>query len=252
MKVRPVILAVATGAAAAAVSLGSYVALAWLRYGRPRADRRPRDDLLDRFLPDPDVDEYHSVTVHAPAALTYAVARDLDLMGPPVVKAVFWLRALPTLLRGRPFRPGGPRGLVEETLALGWGVLAEVPDRQLVVGSYTQPWHQEVTFHALAPEEFRAFAEPAQVKIVWTLAVEPLGADACRFVTRTRALPTDDEARRLFRRYWAPMSTGIVLIRRVVVPAVRREAERRALTGGRPRPPRQAHDADATPGGERP
>ena len=26
-----------------------------------------------------------------------------------------------------------------ETLGLGWGVLAEVPDRQIVVGAYTQP-----------------------------------------------------------------------------------------------------------------
>jgi hypothetical protein len=83
-----------------------------------------------------------------------------------------------------------------------------------------------VTFHPLPPEEFAGFDEPGYVKIVYTLAAEPLGPGRSRFVTRTRVVTTDPEARRRFRRYWAPMSAGILLIRYLSLPMVKREAER--------------------------
>ncbi len=41
-------------------------------------------------------------------------------------------------------------------------------------------------------------------------------------------LPTDDAARKKFRRYWRVFGMGIVLIRWLLLPALRREAERRA------------------------
>ena len=62
----------------------------------------------------------------------------------------------------------------------------------------------------------------------WTLCAEPIGPDDSIFVTRTRVTTTDSEARRLFRRYWAPMSAGIILIRYAGLPIVKRDAERRA------------------------
>jgi hypothetical protein len=66
------------------------------------------------------------------------------------------------------------------------------------------------------------------VKIAYTLGAEPLGPGRSRFVTRARVVTTDAEARRRFRRYWAPMSAGIILIRYMSLPMVKREAERRA------------------------
>ena len=214
------------------LAVSAYAGATWARYGHPHSDRRPRNELLDRFLPDPEVEEYHRIPVRAPADVTLAAARELDLMRSPVIRGIFLLRALPTLLRGRPFRPGGSRGLVEETLGLGWGVLAEEPGRQLVVGAYTQPWHQNVTFHALAPEQFAAFREPGYVKIVWTIEAEPVGSDRSVFTTRTRVVSTDPGARRRFRLYWAPMSVGIILIRHLHLPMVKREAQRRFREGG--------------------
>ena len=218
--------------AAALAGLGvagyaGYSALTWARYGNVDLERHPRDEMLERFMPDPEVDEYHSFTVDAPADITFSAAKDLDVQSSPLVKGIFWLRAIPSMLRGEPFRPGGPRGIVAETLAQGWGVLGEVPGREILVGAYTQPWHEDVTFHPLPPERFASFDEPGYVKIIWTLGAEPLGPKASRFVTRTRVVCTDDEARRRFRLYWAPMSAGIILIRYLGLPLVRRAAERR-------------------------
>jgi hypothetical protein len=111
-------------------------------------------------------------------------------------------------------------------------VLAEEPDWEIVVGAYTQPWHEQVIFHMLPPEQFAGFNQPGYVKIVWTLGAEPLGPNASLLVTRTRAVATDPQSRRRFRRYWAPMSAGIILIRYAALPRMRREAERRAAYAG--------------------
>jgi hypothetical protein len=223
-------------AGAGVLAYGVWSAIAWARYGHVHPERHPPDELLDRFIPDPEVDEYHQFEVGALAPITLAVAKGMDLQASPIIKGIFWLRAVPTLLRGQPSRHQDPRGLLEATLALGFGVLAQIPDREIVVGTYTQPWHQQVTFHPLPPQQFAAFDEPGYVKIVYTLAAEPLGPNRSRFVTRTRVVATDPQSRRRFRRYWAPMSAGIILIRYLSLPMVKREAERRARhpAGGQP------------------
>jgi uncharacterized protein YndB with AHSA1/START domain len=225
----------AAAVGAGVLGFGAYAALAWARYGHVDPKRHPRDELLDRFLPDPEVDEYHQLEVGAPAAITLAAAKETDFQSAPVAKAIFWLRAVPALLRGEPFRPQGSRGIVAETLGLGWGVLAEEPDREIVIGAYTQPWHQQVTFHPLPPEQFAGFNQPGYVKIAWTLEAKPLGPDRSLLVTCTRAVATDPQARRKFRRYWAPMSAGIILIRYAGLPLVKSEAERRAAHTGQER-----------------
>ena len=236
MKTRRLLSAVGVAAGAVVAAFAGYAAVTWSRYGRVHPERHPRDELLERFLPVPEVDECHRIRVAAPASVTFAVAETMDLQASPIAKGIFWLRSLPSFIRGEPYRPEGSKGLLEETLSNGWGVLAEAPGREIVVGAYTQPWHQDVTFHALAPEEFAAFEEPGFVKIAWTLAAEPLGERESMFVTRTRVMTTDAEARRRFRLYWAPMSAGIILIRYAGLPLVKREAERRARRGPAPAP----------------
>jgi hypothetical protein len=179
--------------------------------------------LVERFMPQADITECHEVLVRAPVALVFDVARNLDMQSIPLVHAIFWLRA--KLLRATE-PPVRPRGLVAETTALGWVILAERPGREVVVGSATQPWKGDVVFRPVAPDRFVAFAEPDMVKIVWTLEAEPLGPTLTRFRTETRVLATDAAARAQFRRYWRWAGWGVVLIRRLMLWALRRAAER--------------------------
>jgi hypothetical protein len=190
----------------------------------------PGTALLDRFVPRPDKGERHEITIHAPAEFVMDVARNFDMQSIPMVRAIFWLRAK-MLRAGMPAaRP--PAGLVPEMLALGWGCLAEEPGSFFVAGAACQPWRADVVFSPLAPEQFAGYAEPDQVKIAWTLEAEALGPALCRFSTETRAVATDNQARIKFRRYWAVFGIGIVMIRRLILPALRREAERRWQAGG--------------------
>jgi hypothetical protein len=205
----------------------AYAALAWHRYGRvPPSDRHRCDHLLDRFMPFYDVVERHYVYVAAPAAVTLSAAKEQDLFAIPLVRAIFKARAI--ALRAAPDDRRRPHGLLKEVQALGWGVLAEEPDREIVVGVVTEPWKANVIFRSLPPGDFVTFAEPGFVKIAWTLRVRPIDSQSSIFSTETRAVATDAAARARFRRYWAFASPGIALIRRLSLGPLKRDAERRA------------------------
>jgi hypothetical protein len=179
-------------------------------------------------MPVYEVVERHHVRVAAPAALTLAAAREQDLLQLPLVRSIFKARAL--ILRATPDDRPQPRGLLAATQALGWGILLDMPDREVVVGAVTKPWEPNVTFRALPPDDFAAFSEPGFVKIAWTLRADPVGGEASIFRTETRAVATDASARARFRRYWAFASPGIILIRQLSLRPLKREAEQRAQT----------------------
>ena len=117
--------------------------------------------------------------------------------------------------------------------ALGWGVLGEVPGRQIVLGAVTQPWQSNVVFRALPPNSYASWDSAGFVKIVVTLAADSLGPNESVFRTETRAVATDAASRAKFRRYWSVFSPGILLIRTQALSLVRREAERRERSGER-------------------
>jgi hypothetical protein len=214
----------------AAAVYAAYVGVTWYQYGaRARVAERDGDPLLDRFMPEYDVAERHHIRVAAPAPVTFAAAGELDLQASPVVRAI--IRARELALGARGGRRAHPRGLLAEMQSIGWGVLASVPGREVVVGAVTRPWEPDVTFRAVPPDQFAAFSEPGYVKIAWTLRADAANAAESVFRTETRAIATDAYARKKFRRYWALFSPGIIVIRWALLRPLKREAERRCRSG---------------------
>jgi hypothetical protein len=226
-RVRTVLNWTAGALGVVAGTYAGYVGVTWLRYGHPApANPEEADPLLDRFIPVYDVAERHRIEIAAPPDITFAAACEQDLMALPVARTIF--RAREILLGSEPDRAAHPRGLLAMTKSIGWGVLAEVPGREIVMGTVTQPWHANVVFRSPPPSEFAAFNEPDYVKIVWTLRADPAGANGSIFRTETRVVATDATARARFRRYWSFLSPGIILIRSASLGPLKREAERRA------------------------
>lgn len=229
----------AAAASAACGAYAAYVGVTWLRYGHPsKGFPGDEDPLLDQFMPAYDVVERQRTFVRAPAGITFEAACEQDLQRSPIVNGIFRARQL--VLGGAVDETPRPRGLVALTRSLGWGVLAERPGREIVMGAVTQPWFADVVFRAVEPERFAAFDEPDHVKIVWTLRADPAGDRGSIFRTETRVATTDAAARAKFRRYWAAFSPGIILIRRLSLGPLRRAAEarhraataQRLVTGG--------------------
>lgn len=175
------------------------------------------------FVPSPDVRDRHEIIIAAPADLVFFDATRVDLQSLPIVRAIFRTRAW--LMGDRVEPPAKPLGIVADMMVLGWGLLAHVPCRTIVMGAAARPWTRNVTFQTIRPEEFAAFAEPDHVKIVWTLEADPLGPDRTRFRTETRVVATDATARRKFFWYWLAFGIGIRFIRWSML----RELRRRAL-----------------------
>jgi hypothetical protein len=224
-----VVLASMTGLAAASYS--AIVAVVWLRFGSAKSvSPDEADAFLDRFMPEYQVVERHHVRVAAPAHVTFGALMDMDLEDSSIIRAIFKGREL--LLGADADTKAHAQGLVAVTKELGWRILADAPAHEIVMGAVTQPWKANVVFRGLPPEEFAAFNEPGYVKIAWTLRADALGTHESIARTETRVMATDAEARRKFRWYWARFSPGIVLIRALSLPAVQKEAERRARAVG--------------------
>jgi hypothetical protein len=213
-------LGVATGAYA------SYVGVTWFRYGHSApASADDADPLLDQFMPVYEVSERHHVHIAALADITFAAACEQDLMRSPLIRALFRTREL--ILGSELDAASHPRGVLAFAKSLGWSVLAEVPGREVVMGTVTQPWNSNVVFRSLNPDAFVAFNEPGYVKIAWTLRADTTGPNESVFRHETRVRTTDAIARAKFRRYWSFFSPGIKLIRWLLLEPLRRDAERR-------------------------
>ena len=216
----------AGGVALASASYGASIAATWYRYGRVRRPSAP-DALLDAFMPTYDVAERHEIAVAAPPDTTFAAACRVNLEESLLVRGLFRAREMVLGGASEPAPHPSASSLVDRAKAIGWGVLAESPGREIVLGAVTQPWVSQPEFRAIEADEFAAFAEPGYVKIAWTISVRGSGSTSIAR-TETRATTTDAAARTRFRRYWACVRPGVVLIRYSLLGGIKVEAERRA------------------------
>ena len=166
----------------------------------------------------------NSIIVRAPASIVYEVATEFDMQSLVLVRTIFWLRE--KLLGSTPSaRPA--QGLIADMRSLGWGCLMEREGKLFVAGAACQPWQTDVVFTPIPSDLFSSFSEPSNVKIAWTIATyekSPLNAELS---TETRAIATDAATRSRFLRYWSWARFGIIPIRWILLPAIRRESERR-------------------------
>lgn len=218
-------MTVAAAAGVAAVTYGGYATAAWLKYGRH--EPLDRTTLLDSYMPEPEIVERQEIEVHAPADVAYAASRNLDLMHSPFIRLIFETRAC--VMGSAQQETELPRPLIEQVKVLGWNILDELPGREIVVGAAAKPWQADVGFRAIPAGSFATFDEPGWAKIVFNFSVEPLDSDRTMVRTETRVATTDDESRRRFRRYWAFVSPGIILIRFLGLKMVKIDAEKGVL-----------------------
>lgn len=185
--------------------------------------------LIDTYLPKYDERVYHQARVVAEPSAAFAALRRVDLRRSLVVRLLIAIRTLPSSVAARERRPSGtktPHSLLDSMLELGWEILGETPEREIVAGTVTQPWASTVRFRGFSPSEFVAFSEPGFTKIVMNLAAMDCNEGGAIISTETRVLATSPGARRKFRIYWRVVRPGVKLIRSIALAKVRRELRR--------------------------
>lgn len=208
--------------ALAGAGYATTAAMTWLCFGRKRRHEEEKS-ILDDFLAQYQIIERYRVDVDAPAETAFAAAARLSLEDSGFIRAIF--RTRERLMGSKPISSEIHRGLVEQAILWGWGVLYEAPGKEILFGAVTQPWIARPLLQALRPEEFAEFSEPGFVKIAWSLKVYAVDEKRSVLSTETRATTTDDMSRVRFRRYWSLVMPGTVVIRKVALCQARRQAE---------------------------
>ncbi|MCB5294790.1 hypothetical protein BJQ90_04259 [Arthrobacter sp. SO3] len=197
---------------------------------------------MDEFLPGFDLSVVHAHVFRVPAAECYEAARELDLFQAPLVRTLLGIRALPQrvagTMRGRrtTTAPEASRRTfrLQDMVGLGWILLGETPDVEMVLGQVSRPW-KSVAAAAdtpTTPGQFTKFDEPGFAKIATNLRIDPYGNDASVLTVETRVAITDDESRRRFSRYWVLIGPFSSLIRRMALRLLAKHLRRPAQ--GRP------------------
>jgi len=93
-------------------------------------------------MPDYEVSECHQLRVAASADIAFQAASETDLMRSPAIRAIFSAREL---LFGRvPSKFERQTRLIAFMKSIGWSVLAEVPNGEMILGAVTQQCPKEI------------------------------------------------------------------------------------------------------------
>lgn len=183
--------------------------------------------VLGQYLPEWDFREVHSRRIDAPAsevrdALLALTPRDLPLSG-----VMLALRLLPAIVVRRRWPLALDRPWFELLSEYGFVELRRTDD-EFALGAVGQFWRLREEMEPVAhAEAFGRFDTPGFAKAAMDFRILE-SADHVTLVTETRVRATDDRARRSFRPYWVPVRAVGGLMRRELLAAVARRAERRA------------------------
>ena len=185
---------------------------------------------LDKFLPEFQWSEYHSVTVKAPPARVFAAIQELTTADiSRLVYLLMDIRSLPARLMKRE-APGGRQSelFLEQLYQGGFIRLAEQPGREIVFGLVGQFWKLSggLAAHIPDPQAFLACNDPGFARVAANLLVTDGGQGRTRCSTETRVFAPEPSTRRKFAFYWRIISMGSALIRVLWLRAIKRKAER--------------------------
>jgi len=179
--------------------------------------------LADELLPEFDVVMRHAVDVAAPPSVVWDALHRADFAGAWYVRTLLVVRGLR--------RPARAHRLTLERLVEGGFIpLGERAGREVALGLVGRFWLPSGGRVRLTPDQFRAFAEPGNAKVVWTFSLAPVGTATTRLTTETRVACLGATSRRRFRAYWLVVRPFSGLIRRAMLRAVADAAARPAAT----------------------
>ena len=223
-------LAVAGATASAAFLLAQRLKNRQAEPAEPDGFRQPT--LLDQWMPVSEFRDTIKVRIQATPREIFAAFDTVTLADMPLAWLLGSARYLPAMLSGKmAYSPPDAQPFAKQLIDMGSGVLAQDPDRELVIGTIGK-LHQlrdQAMVPFKSPEEFMAFSDPAYQKLAISIRVEPgvlLGEYTLVLEHRTHAL--SEEAQNQFARYWLAIKPGGAFMSKLLLNAVKNRAEQGA------------------------
>jgi len=182
--------------------------------------------LIDAFAPNPDAVETHSIVIDAPRQIVYETLQTVDFGGSPVIKALLALRSLPAFI-GNPCRarPRDQPITLQTIINSGFGMLAEKPEEEILLGVTGRFWRPTGNLSAFNRPDFDRPVPAGIARAVWNFSLSDLGNDQTLLRTETRITCGDPASRRKFLAYWLIVRPFSGLIRLIMLKQVRKTAE---------------------------
>ena len=182
--------------------------------------------LIDSFMPYPETFERHTVEITASGPVVYEVLWTTDLARSLVIKGLMGLRMLPgRLLRSQKIRNPNQRISLQDLIDAGFGLLAEEPGREVVLGITGPFWRPVGNTLPFNKTDFDGAVRPGVARAVWNFTVQQTGEQRTTLATETRVACGDRASRLKFRIYWLAVRPFSGLIRRIMLKAIKRACE---------------------------
>jgi hypothetical protein len=182
--------------------------------------------LIDDFAPNPDARETHSIAINAPREIVYRALWTADLGGSALIKGLLALRSLPQFIAsGFRSSPRNHQVTLQTIINSGFGVLAEKPNDEIVLGVTGRFWRPTGNLSPFNRSDFNRPVPAGLARGVWNFEISEGNNRQTILRTETRVICGDPASRRKFLAYWVIVRPFSGLIRLIMLRRVRQASE---------------------------
>jgi hypothetical protein len=179
--------------------------------------------LIDSFAPRFDATEIHQVVINAPREAVYDALWTADLGGSPLIKLLLWLRSVPAFIaRCRQSRPRNQEITLQTLIDSGFGLLAEKPNDEIVLGVSGRFWRPSGNLSPFIRSDFDQPVPAGFARGVWNFSVSDGQEGQTVLRTETRVVCGDAVSRQKFLAYWFVVRPFSGLIRLIILRNIRK------------------------------
>ncbi len=180
---------------------------------------------LDEFVPNYQFGEFHSIRVSAPRERVFLAMKAVTADEIFLFRTLTWIRRLGGSDQESILNPGHSVPVLDVAKRTGFLLLAEEPNREVVLGTAVAAPPGFRPSHRPTPEDFKNVRQPGFVLAATNFRFEDDGPGVTLVTTETRIFATSASVRRRFQLYWRVIYPGSALIRRMWLRAIKKRAE---------------------------